>query len=303
MSSGAESWWQPHARTRCLPRSWPHPPNLPPLPHRSAVQAAVDFEFKLFSTTRALADHWSTIWFCHGIVGLWRRERFERAMADHPFLPFGEDNWLGMLNLLHNCRMGMEYRSFVRTFAPPTLLPPPPCVGHLGFHERLQGYGASSVWKQRAHRWYVNAPRRTAWRLLLLLLYDCGEWWRNAGFRLASLLHLWHIWFVLAQLPIELLAISTHGEWLFFALWNGLTYTTGILEGAVMNYVVWRRSPSRQVALRTVILQPAYNYFLHVGCIYGHWRSVLYYIPCWPMEYRGSPKATGLGAGNGLPQL
>ena len=78
------------------------------LPHRSAVQAAVDFEFKLFSTTRALADHWSTIWFCHGIVGLWRRERFERAMADHPFLPFGEDNWLGMLNLLHNCRMGME---------------------------------------------------------------------------------------------------------------------------------------------------------------------------------------------------
>ncbi len=102
--------WQPHARTRCLPRSWPHPPNLPPHPHRSAVQAAVDFEFKLFSTTRALADHWSTIWFCHGIVGLWRRERFERAMADHPFLPFGEDNWLGMLNLLHNCRMGMEYQ-------------------------------------------------------------------------------------------------------------------------------------------------------------------------------------------------
>ena len=72
--------WQPHARTRCLPRSWPHPPDLPPHPHRSAVQAAVDFEFKLFSTTRALADHFG-LHYVHDLEQIMESLARNRAKA------------------------------------------------------------------------------------------------------------------------------------------------------------------------------------------------------------------------------
>jgi hypothetical protein len=45
-------------------------------------------------------------------------------------------------------------RCMVTTFAPPVLV----ACGGMG---RVQGYGASSLWKQRAHRWTVSALRIT----------------------------------------------------------------------------------------------------------------------------------------------
>merc|ERR1711998_820430 len=62
-------------------------------------EKCVDFEFLLWSHWRQFRSIYSVDWFLHGIVGLWRRERFHEAMRQHPYLPFGEDGWLGIINL------------------------------------------------------------------------------------------------------------------------------------------------------------------------------------------------------------
>ena len=246
--------------------------------HSNAVQSAVDFELKLFSTFRQLQAHWSTVWFCHGIVGLWRRERLAALLAVHPFLPFGEDGWLGMLNLLNNHQMEMDLRSAVRSFAPGTLLP--------AMHDRLQGYGASSIWKQRALRWFVNAPRRMGWRVLLMAMYDCGDLGRNVAFRLFSLHHIVRILVVLLVLPMEfVLSLGTQSVSVLL-LWLGVVYASVVLEGAMVNCIVWRGRPSMQVTLRTLLLQPLYYQFLILCSVVGHWRCILYYIPFVPMNCR-----------------
>jgi len=51
------------------------------------------------------------------------------------------------MNLLMNRRMAMEFRSSVKTFAPPVLFAC--CTTQ---HQREQGYGAANMWKQRANR-------------------------------------------------------------------------------------------------------------------------------------------------------
>lgn len=54
-----------------------------------------------------------------------------------------------------------------------------------GFATRSQGYGASSLWKQRAHRWTVSALRITGKSLYSFFTYDSrGGVLSNIAFRL-----------------------------------------------------------------------------------------------------------------------
>ena len=57
----------------------------------------------------------------------------------------------------------------VSTFAPPILWPP--CFKH--GKQRTTGYGAVSMWKQRAYRWYRNYPRRIFFEIYLFFTYNC----------------------------------------------------------------------------------------------------------------------------------
>jgi hypothetical protein len=56
---------------------------------------------------------------------------------------------------------------------------------HTGFSTRAQGYGASSLWKQRAHRWTVSALRITGKSLYSFFTYNTrGGVLSNIAFRL-----------------------------------------------------------------------------------------------------------------------
>lgn len=63
----------------------------------------------------------------------------------------------------------------VKTFAPPILV-------NWGTGGRAQGYGAASIWKQRAHRWTVSALRITG-----LYLWAC---FCEFDFKIASIFSL-----------------------------------------------------------------------------------------------------------------
>jgi hypothetical protein len=55
------------------------------------LQRLVDFEFKVISVWRYFRSIYSTVWFTHGIIGIWRRKHIEELFEEHPYLPFGED--------------------------------------------------------------------------------------------------------------------------------------------------------------------------------------------------------------------
>lgn len=256
----------------------------------------VDWEFVQFSIDRTFQAERATAFFCHGIVGLWRREPWLARLLAHPSMPYGEDNWIGCDAMSESQRIGAELRCHVSTFAPPRFLPPLPCEAGA----REQGYGASSVWKQRAYRWYTNAPRRVHFRLRQLVLYRAGSASANAWVRLFLVLHLASIFAALSA-PFVLAAIAAHG-----GVRRGVP---SLLVGAskllalraasswTKAAVVRVRAPQLAPSLPTALLFPLYSSFLDVALVFGHWRGLLYYQPFWPL--RRTMPARWLAAAHG----
>lgn len=239
-----------------------------------AIQSLVDFEFRLWSHWRYYRARTATAWYCHGIIGMWRRNRFELAMDQHPCMPFGEDGWLGAIVLCDDQRIEQELRSAVTTFAPERLFPTVSgCLAHSG---RSQGYGASSIWKQRSQRWFCNAPRRLLIRAFLWLCYDAGTIPRQLLFRVEILRHV-ALTFVVLLYPIFVARVAFDGAWKPFFELKLIVLITDYMMYFTINYIVW---PAEQrVHVETVLLYPLYRLFLRLALVVGHWRCVLWYMP------------------------
>ncbi|KAJ8609754.1 hypothetical protein CTAYLR_009250 [Chrysophaeum taylorii] len=240
------------------------------------VQRLVDFELALWSHWRLYrAKHAATAWFCHGIAGLWRRDRLAAALEQHPYLPFGEDGWLGAISLANGDRISQELRCSVVTFAPPRLFPG---------GSRLQGYGAASVWKQRSMRWFVNAPRRLPYIALWFLFYSSSDrsFVADLLFRVEVARHV-VITMVILAYPCFLLRVFFDNTWLDLLYLKLVLFVLDLLLYAGINYILWRDHRAR-ASLDTVLLYPFYRTFLRAAYVFGHWRCILYYIPCVPMR-------------------
>jgi len=236
------------------------------------LQRLVDFEFKVISVWRYFRSIYSTVWFTHGIIGIWRRKHIEELFEEHPYLPFGEDGWNGCMTLFKGKQIRQDIRSNIKTFAPPIL------TKTCSSYSREQGYGACNIWKQRAHRWFVNAPRRVLWRILLLCTYDCGSIPSNIIFRAESIKHLAQIAFNLL-FPIFFIRVLYDGTIPEFLLCHVIYYILDLTLYALVNWAFWRHRPDIQVEAAVVLLFPAYRYFLHLCGIFGHFKCILYYIP------------------------
>lgn len=246
------------------------------------VEKLVDFEFRLWSHWRYYRARTASAWYCHGIIGMWRRDRFQQALEQHPFMPFGEDGWLGAIVLCDNQRIEQEMRSAVTTFAPSRLMPAVgiadvlPCLFDGSGAGRSQGYGASSVWKQRSHRWFCNAPRRLLIRAFLWLSYDAGSFSEQMLFRVEVLRHV-ALTLIVILYPIFVARVAYDRAWLAFIELKSIVFATDYLMYSTINYLVW---PAEQrVDLKTVLLYPPYRIFLRLALIVGHWRCLTWYMP------------------------
>lgn len=251
------------------------------------VEKLVDFEFRQISQFRLFQSQYSTVWFAHGIIGLWRRSAFDEIMQEHPFLPFGEDAWIGTINLLKQNRMHQELRSCVSTYAPSNLFP---FTG-----SREQGYGAANIWKQRAERWFVNAPRRTWLRIYCLFFYKDTTIMGSLVFKILSMMHLAAIvTHVMLPIVAAKYLLSDNRQTVEY-LYRGIQFHWYLLASVLMYiFVHWldicsmsyflRHRPELQPDAQTILAWPFYSMFLQVCCVYGHWRSLLYYIPFFPMR-------------------
>lgn len=250
----------------------------------SLTSRCVDWEFILFSVRRTFRAMLATAFFCHGIVGLWRRDRWTRLLETHAAMPYGEDAWIGCDALSSNLRIAGELRCWVSTYAPSRLTP-----FDCRSKQRQQGYGASSIWKQRALRWYTNAPRRLLIRFAQFLHYDAGAISKNFFFRVFLLLHIHRVAFYLVTplvVAYALLVKSPTAVAKTFLFWTTAITLHRVKRNVFIACFIFRKDKNLlSPGLFTIIFAyPIYALFLDACFVYGHWRSLLYYIPFFPLQ-------------------
>jgi hypothetical protein len=229
-----------------------------------------------------------------GIIGLVRRSAFMKVLPDHVFLPFGEDAFHGTLLLANNQKIKRDVRSNVVTFAPPVFFTP--CASS----SREQGYGATSLFKQRAQRWMVTQLRRMAWTFLLLFTFRAGSLWGNVWFRITTARTPIMTLVSLLAAPSAIATVLHHGlssSWIPF-LGKALVvyYVVSAVQLAIINYCMWRHRPDFQVRWTTVLFTPVVKMFINFICHpIGHTLSVIYWIPFVPSRVHVFTHSNGSG--------
>mmetsp|Transcript_6977 Transcript_6977/g.11484 ORF Transcript_6977/g.11484 Transcript_6977/m.11484 type:complete len:509 (+) Transcript_6977:51-1577(+) len=177
------------------------------------------------------------------------------------------------MNLLQGHKMRQEIRSICTTFAPSRLLPTLYCSSG-----RQQGYGASNIWKQRALRWLVNAPRRIVHRILLFIFYDCGNVLGNFIFRVETTFHIIQTSSQLGA-PIVLTLLLANGEFAFIFATFGAYMFIQMAFALFINYILWNHRPDIQQSLKCTLLYPLYTTFLAIAGTVGNIKCIVWYMP------------------------
>jgi hypothetical protein len=250
----------------------------------NTLQDAIGMCFKINATSGVFNNATSgTVLWAAGIIGLVRRSVFSTVLRDHLFLPFGEDCYHGFLQLLNGYKIVREARSSVVTFAPPVF------STVCGASSREQGYGAATLWKQRALRWMVTRLRRGPWMLLLLFTYRGGSCWCNVWFRINYFdSFARNIMAVIAPLPIIRLCYDLLHEECggFICICTGMVVLANLLvhylQFFIINYCCWSHRPDFQVKFTTVLFMPILRIYLTICQVTGHMLCILYWIPFVP---------------------
>lgn len=215
-----------------------------------------------------------------GVIGLVRRSAFMKVLPDHVFLPFGEDAFHGTLLLANNQKIKRDARCSVITFAPEVFFTP--CASS----SREQGYGATSLFKQRAQRWMVTQLRRMSWTFLLLFTFRAGTLWGNIWFRITTVRTPIMTLVLLLATPMAATTVLHHGldVWIpFLSKVLIVYYVVNVIQLSIINYGMWRHRPDFQVRWTTVLFTPVLKMFVTFICHpVGHTLSLIYWIPFVP---------------------
>jgi hypothetical protein len=240
----------------------------------------VDFEYKTISYHNASKP---CIQFCHGIIAVYHLRKMVTIFSKLPTLPgglpFGEDSFAGIDFRLAGYKLLQDDQNIVYTFCPNRLFNNP-CQQKT----RVQGFGASSLFKQRVLRWYLSWPRRIFQEIALFFIYDCGSWSENVQYRLFI---LWYFFIVIVSSSWLLFAlhIGFQHTWRQNMILHGCLFATNVV-GACVRYSGFRSEMKTGVRWFVPLLVPLMNItvccFMSMSLVY----SLLYYIPFNRIEYK-----------------
>ena len=155
----------------------------------------IDFEYRAISI-RNRSRNYQTLKFLHGIVCIYKIDAlldiYKWNCCLPGGLPFGEDAFAGLQARMIGYKMKHDSYNTVLTYCPNKLL-------NFGI-QRTQGYGASSIFKQRVLRWYLSWPRRFFHEVSLFLFYDTGSWLGNILYRIDSIWYLYILYIAISWL-------------------------------------------------------------------------------------------------------
>jgi hypothetical protein len=152
----------------------------------------IDFEYRTISF-RNNGRNLFTQKFLHGIICVYKidvlLEVFKWNYCLPNGLPFGEDAFAGVQARMFGYKLKQDNENYVLTYCPTKLF---------SFNNnRQQGFGASSIFKQRSRRWYLSWIRRIPAEIALFLCYDTGTWIGNILYRIDN---IWYIFLLFASI-------------------------------------------------------------------------------------------------------
>lgn len=150
----------------------------------------IDFEYRTISFRNRGRNLFSQK-FLHGIICVYKIDAFLDIYKWNYCLPgglpFGEDAFAGVQARMIGYKLKQDNQNYVLTYCPQQVF---------SWKGREQGFGASSIFKQRARRWYLSWLRRIPNEIGLFCCYDVGDWLGNVLYRLDN---IWYIFLLFAS--------------------------------------------------------------------------------------------------------
>ena len=239
----------------------------------------IDFEYRTISF-RNSSRNFHSLRFLHGIISVYRLNAAIEIFRWNPCnvygLPFGEDAFAGLQARTVGYKLKHDHLNTVKTYCPKQLF-------NFSSNNR-QGYNASSLFKQRALRWYLSWPRRIFQEFGLCFIYDTGSWVGNIFHRLDFLYYTfllavsvgWFYYFVYLLIYHETLLpfIFLH---LSFIILTAITCT--------IRYSFMNESERENISYFTILTFPFFLLTLLYLYSSSFLVSIFYYIPFYRVDY------------------
>jgi hypothetical protein len=216
-------------------------------------------------------------YFLVGTLALYRRDYWLEIIDEHPCTPYGEDYFTGSIALFQGYRLAFDMRSCAKTFSPPVI------TGLCSNYGREQGYGAATLFKQRAMRWNCTGMRNVPFNLANMCYYSAPSFMKGLWFRAFMIrsvckkfLYLISPFFILAAIHLRGLPV-TIGVFVCF-------YLEKLVRNMAVNYILWYDSPEHQASLFTMLCTPAVDMLLIVFITIGTYKCLVFDI--WHSDYR-----------------
>jgi hypothetical protein len=250
--------------------------------NKNLLEKWIDFEYRTISY-RNRAKNFHSLKFLHGIVCVYKIDSLLNIFRWNPCnvggLPFGEDAYAGLKAREIGYKLKQDNLNTVYTFCPDKLF-------NFSFKKREQGYGASSVFKQRVLRWYMSWSRRIFNEFALLFYYDCGSWFGNFLYRVDF---VWYIW-ILGNASWWILTIFRTSIYSYDSvLWFLYLHVAFIVLNSLTSFIrrfFMSKNESEHVKWYVPLTYPFFMLILLFFYSFAFVLSILYYIPFFRIDYK-----------------
>lgn len=240
----------------------------------------IDFEYRTISF-RNSSRNFHSLRFLHGIISVYKLESaveiFRWNRCKMYGLPFGEDAFAGITARTIGYKLKQDHLNTVKTYCPNRLF-------QFSWSVR-QGYNASSLFKQRALRWYLSWPRRILHEIGLCFFYDVGTWIGNIFHRLDFLYYCFLLMVSVGWIYYLLYLILFQNTILPFLYLHlaffGMTWIMSYIRLAFME-----ESEKHDVHHLTILTFPLFLLTLLYLYATSFLISLLYYIPFFRVDYQ-----------------
>lgn len=240
-------------------------------------EAAIDYEYRSISYSGQAAGTCTTMRFIHGICAVYKLdivlEMYPKNLSLPGGLPFGEDGYAGLDLRTAGYRMVQDNQNICLSFCPTRLFPP------LTSKKREQGYGASSLWKQRGDRWFLSWPRHFPAEVGFLFSYKTGSWFGFLAYRVFFMKWFFLSWVSIIWAPFLLFVLTFEQTQIsYIILLKVFLYVTGMLT-TIIRIAAFPTKLREGIHWSAPLVVPVLGLANSLLRLYGFIKAIYEFIP------------------------
>lgn len=248
----------------------------------------IDFEYRTISY-RNRSRNFHSLKFLHGIMCVYKIDAliriYEWNCCNIGGLPFGEDAFSGLQARTIGYKLKQDHLNLVYTYCPKVLFT-------ISRNQRTQGYGASSLFKQRVLRWYLSWPRRIFHEFALLLFYDTGSTFGNILYRFDFFWYVWLLsvscWWIAILVEMSL----SFNHFKNFMILHIFFYILNVFTSYIRS-IVMSKLEKQNIHYLAPLTFPFFLLILLFFYSSSFIMSIFYYIPFYRVDYKKCYRRVG----------